>query len=295
MVIAESPRPILTIPTGGCPQSNLQDMQPGRYRMSIEDYHATNAIGKSDLDLLARSPAHFRQAKAAPVEPTSAMVFGSAFHVKVLQPEEFDDLVAVGAFKDRRTKAYAEWYAEHAGKIRILTDDYDAICRMYDAIQQHPVASALMTGGIGELSYFWRDPVTGVLCKCRPDYLRADGLIVDLKTCEDASPEGFAKAAARYRYHVQDAHYREGVKESEPECIPQLVFLAVEKEKPHPIGLYMPEPAFTIEGRTLRARDLSRYALCQQTGEWPGYQTGFQVLKLPAWAMNKGDYDNDSF
>ncbi|MHB9105789.1 MAG: PD-(D/E)XK nuclease-like domain-containing protein [Armatimonadota bacterium] len=277
---------IADLPQVAASALDLQDMQPGRYRMSNEDYHRTNAVGKSDLDLIARSPAHYAQAKAAPVDPTSAMILGSAFHVKVLEPDDFENQVAVGDFNDRRTNAYKAWAAENAAKLCILKGDYETICGMHDAIKAHPVASALMTGGIGELSYFWRDAQTGVLCKCRPDYLRADGLIVDLKTCEDASPEGFARAAAKYRYHVQDAHYREGVLHFHPEMtLPGFVFLAIEKTPPYAIGLYLPDTTFLVEGRLVRNHDLLRYAKCQRTGVFPGYATEFQPLSLPNWAL----------
>jgi hypothetical protein len=49
---------------------------------------------------------------------------------------------------------------------------------------------------MAEMSGFWSDPETGLGCKCRPDWLAmADGIvtgIVDVKTCVDASAEGFA-------------------------------------------------------------------------------------------------------
>lgn len=270
------------------PPMDLQQMQPGRYRMSIDDYHRTNAVGKSDLDLIARSPAHYVQAKAAPVEPTGPMIFGSAFHVKVLQPDEFPALVAVAPFDSRRTKAYAEWAAAHADRICIMQEEYETICAMHDAIQAHPVAHALMSGGIGETSYFWTDPATGVLCKCRPDYLRADGLIVDLKTCQDASPQGFAKAAAQYRYHVQDAHYHAGVQALEG-IDPTFTFLAVEKEPPFNIGLYLPDTTFTAAGLVEREKNLHTYADCARRDRWPGYSTEFQVLSLPNWALKGYD------
>lgn len=67
-------------------------MKPGIYtadQLPNEEYHALDAISKSDLDKINRSPAHYKYAKENPTPPTPAMERGTAVHMAVLEPELF--------------------------------------------------------------------------------------------------------------------------------------------------------------------------------------------------------------
>ena len=48
--------------------------------MSNADYHGHSAVSKTQLDQLAKSPAHYKHARESETESTQAMIFGSAFH-----------------------------------------------------------------------------------------------------------------------------------------------------------------------------------------------------------------------
>lgn len=62
--------------------------------MPAADYHAAPGLSASGLDDLAVSPLRYWHRhinpNREPEEPTRAMVFGSALHAAVLEPEEFD-------------------------------------------------------------------------------------------------------------------------------------------------------------------------------------------------------------
>lgn len=67
-------------------------MKPGIYQpeqLNNETYHALEAVSKSDLDKINRSPAHYKYAKENPTPPTPAMERGTAVHMAVLEPDEF--------------------------------------------------------------------------------------------------------------------------------------------------------------------------------------------------------------
>ena len=69
-------------------------MKPGIYRgIPNDDYHRGPGISKSGLDLIRKSPAHYRAAVTAAndnrPEPTPSQVLGTAFHMLVLEPAEF--------------------------------------------------------------------------------------------------------------------------------------------------------------------------------------------------------------
>lgn len=252
--------------------------------MTNADYHAHPAVSKSVLDKIARSPMHARAyLDGEREEPTAAMQFGTALHACVLEPELFADQYRV--FEgDRRTKDGKARYEElqASGKSIISAADFDAIAAMTARIRHHEAARYLLDDGIAESSVFWQHTPTGLECKCRPDFWTADGsTLVDLKTCEDASPAAFARSVAAYRYHVQAAHYMVGTQAK------RFLFVAVEKKAPYAVAVYELDSAALTEGHRLRDRDLEQYASCQEFGVWPGYPADIQTLTLPKWATNQ--------
>nr|DAQ54379.1 MAG TPA: Exodeoxyribonuclease 8 [Caudoviricetes sp.] len=252
--------------------------------MPAADYHAHPAVSKSLLDRMAKSPLHARAYLDGAIEPaTPAMLFGTALHTAVLEPARYAAEYAV--FEgDRRTKDGKATYEKliASGKSIISAADADVISAMVSSILQHPVAAKLLTEGVVEHSVFWTHPRTGLECKARPDYWRQNhGMVVDLKTTEDASPAGFARSIAAYRYHVQAAHYLDGTMAA------RFVFIAIEKKAPYAVGVYELDPASLTAGASLRARDIEQYASCVEFNAWPGYSPEIQTIALPKWATNQ--------
>lgn len=103
--------------------------------------------------------------------------------------------------------------------------------------------------------------------------------IVDLKTTLDASPAGFAKSVAKFRYHVQRAHYSEGFD------IGNFVFVAVEKTPPYLVAVYVLDEQAEIKGQELRDRDIQLYMDCLENDFWPGYSEDIEELSLPNWSL----------
>lgn len=183
----------------------------------------------------------------------------------------------------------AEWTGNNPGRIVLSPEVWDQLHAMANAVHSHPAAGALLTGcpGEAEKSVYWNDATTGVLCRCRPDWWRDDNVIVDLKTTEDASPEGFAKSMANYRYDVQAAYYLDGVQAATRKRPKAFVFIAVEKKPPYGVGVYVLDSDSLELGRAQYQHDLRIYAECVRTGEWPGYGDKIQTISLPAWHANK--------
>jgi exodeoxyribonuclease VIII len=86
-------------------------MKPGIYfDISNEDYHAGDGVSKSQLDMVALSPALLQWQKSAPVdtEKLKALDMGTALHCLLLEPEEFDKRFIVAPQFNRRTTAGKE-------------------------------------------------------------------------------------------------------------------------------------------------------------------------------------------
>lgn len=263
--------------------------------MSNADYHASKALSKSGLDEIHKSPLHYwrryldpdRQSRKA----TEAMIIGSAFHTLVLEPQKFEDEYTVMPVIDKRTNAgkadYAAWL-EQAGDKQVLDQaDYNLLKKMASAIEQHKLASSYLDGfGKAELSIFF--DMGGVPMRCRPDYIRTDGVIVDIKTSTTASASGFRKKAYDMRYHVQAALYAEGYRRAYGEDPKGFVFVVAEKQDPYLVSVFETSTEDYAAGYTELMEDLATYKDCLKANHWPGYNDD-QAIKgiCPEWVLNK--------
>ena len=97
--------------------------------MTEEEYNALDAVRRSALWEMRKSPAHYLYKVTHPEEPTPALLFGVAAHMAVLEPERFQAEYIVAPKIDRRTKEGKEaWTAlMKSGKALLSKDDSDKI------------------------------------------------------------------------------------------------------------------------------------------------------------------------
>jgi exodeoxyribonuclease VIII len=253
--------------------------------ISNADYHADPAISASQLKTVMQSPYHYwsryLDPSRTPTIATSAMKLGSLVHCAVLEPDELSK--RYGITPDRRSNAGKALAAEmEASGIEAVTaQEMEQALAMAASVRSNSTAAMLLSNGAAEQSFWWDDVSTGLRCKCRPDWLSADGAtIVDLKTCVDASPTGFAKSVAQWSYQVQSAHYLCGT------LAKRFIFVAVEKQSPYAIGVYELDAEALVHGSIARHNALQRIQDCRAINEWPGYTDGgIQTLQLPGWAL----------
>jgi exodeoxyribonuclease VIII len=268
--------------------------------MENADYHRHSAVSKSHLDQIAKSPLHYWARYLDPnrvtPEPTPAMAIGSAVHTHVLELDQWDArYVTAPEGINRRTNAgKAEWEAfevASTGRTVLAKADAELVMRMGHSVFAHPAASMLLAmPGKAETTHMWTDQATGLRCKCRPDWLTDDGsLIVDLKTTEDASPMGFRKSIANWRYHVQASWYLDGLEQATGKRPDQFIFICVEKKPPFACAVYAADAEMIQIGAEAAARDLDVLATCRAAGAWPGYSDQVEMISLPPWMRPRAD------
>lgn len=254
--------------------------------MPSDDYHAYPAWNKSSLDLIARSPAHYKF--AAPREASRAMEIGSAVHAAVLEPRVFKrDYVLLQNVTDRRSSVYKEAVKVH-GSALVLTGSEAVMIECIRETVQHAI---IKRPGIAELSVFATCSETGLLIKCRFDYLTLCGAAIDLKTTQDARSDEFSKSVYNYRYHVQDAFYRHVYRCATGVELNSFNFLAVEKEAPYFSAVYKLDQDAQEIGKYYALRDLKTAAECERSGHWPMPEVKCEPLQLPSWAYSQ--YESD--
>jgi len=243
-------------------------------------YHSSPGLSSSGLAKLAQSPAHYQAYKSNPIEPTSAMQLGTAIHALVLEGGR-GILKAPGS--TRSTNLYKDFAKANPGSVLLLEDEYERASRASDAVMKHPVAQALLKNGKAEQSAFWADPETQVLCKCRPDYLRDDGIVIDLKSTMDASEAEFQRAITARKYHWQSAWYLDGLSLVLGKKLTEFVHVVVETQAPFGVAIYALDDGALDKAREDIKKILQIYAECLHTGNWPAYVAEIKNLSLRHW------------
>ncbi|ADD56279.1 exodeoxyribonuclease VIII [Escherichia coli] len=275
----------------------VEDIEPGiYYGISNENYHAGPGVSKSQLDDIADTPALYLWRKNAPVDTTKTKTLdlGTAFHCRVLEPEEFSNRFIVAPEFNRRTnsgkeeeKAFLRECAS-TGKTVITAEEGRKIELMYQSVMALPLGQWLVeSAGHAESSIYWEDPETAILCRCRPDKIIPEfHWIMDVKTTADI--QRFKTAYYDYRYHVQDAFYSDGY-EAQFGVQPTFVFLVASTTIEcgrYPVEIFMMGEEAKLAGQLEYHRNLRTLADCLNTDEWPAIKT----LSLPRWAK---EYAND--
>nr|EKJ2751388.1 exodeoxyribonuclease VIII [Escherichia coli] len=275
----------------------VEDIEPGiYYGISNENYHAGPGVSKSQLDDIADTPALYLWRKNAPVDTTKTKTLdlGTAFHCRVLEPEEFSNRFIVAPEFNRRTNAGKEeekaflMECASTGKMVITAEEGRKIELMYQSVMALPLGQWLVeSAGHAESSIYWEDPETGILCRCRPDKIIPEfHWIMDVKTTADI--QRFKTAYYDYRYHVQDAFYSDGY-EAQFGVQPTFVFLVASTTIEcgrYPVEIFMMGEEAKLAGQLEYHRNLRTLADCLNTDEWPAIKT----LSLPRWAK---EYAND--
>lgn len=254
-------------------------------------YHSKPDIGSTILKKVAsKSVLHAMKEER---KESAALDLGSALHCAVLEPEKFASEFLVSPKFDRRTKegkaAAAEFEAKAQGKTVIDAEQMEAVEAMKTSILSHEIAKGMLTGGEAEYSYYAKDPTTGLLLKTRPDYKNA-GALIDLKTCQDASREGFIKACINFGYALQAAFYLDVYNLATGENLTEFFFVAVESSAPHAVACYkMGETEINL-GREQYKKALKALAEFKKDETKIldfGYEKKIQEIQFPMWALEK--------
>jgi hypothetical protein len=253
------------------------------------EYHSHPALSSTGARKLLDSPARYQWAQNHPEPQKDAFDLGHAVHKKILgvgahvieYPEEH--LTPSG---NASTKAATvEWVEEQRanGLVVISATQAALVNGMTEAVLAHPKARMLLEDAeMVEASVFATDPDAGVDMRARFDYIghRAG----DLKTARDASPDGFARSAAEYRYDVQQEWYRLAYAIAARDTMP-FDFIVVESHAPYLVAVYELDIEFVQMGRRKVREALDTYAACVASGVWPGYPVDAEPLLPPAWLL----------
>lgn len=276
--------------------ATAERVSSGEWSVTNAEYHADcSRVGKSMLDDFRRSrrlyEARYITKTIAPAEQSQAMFRGSCLHMRVLEPERYETTVLIRKQFDRRTKdGKQQAFEQDAAALRngwtlIDQEVHDEVEQIAQAILDNERAMSLLAFTVvNEHSIYWTDQYTGLECKSRRDRV-SDQLIIDLKTCESATPWAFARASAYYGYNRQNAWYIDGHRE----CYgvdPAFVFIVASHERPYQAACYELDEAAIKRGRQENRDALTALASCIESGDWSDpFERQITRLSLPDWCF----------
>lgn len=263
------------------------------YDLPIAEYHASPGMSNSGLGDFAQSPLHYfalhLDPNRPPVEETPAQLVGNLAHCAILEADCFAKRYVVGPDCRRGTKEWNAFTDAHPGATAIKPDQRAVAQAQVRSVRSLPDVAKLLAIGHPEVSAFWIDQATGELCRCRPDWVHPVGdrgvILVDVKTCGNASPREFARQVGRMGYHRQAAFYSDGYEVASGQRVLGFVFVAVETAWPYAAAAVMLDDESLAKGRAEITEMLPRFAECSSADRWPGYSESIELISLPAWAL----------
>jgi PDDEXK-like domain of unknown function (DUF3799) len=219
------------------------------------------------------------------------LVLGEGAKITVLDPA-VHGLTATGKPTDN-FRSTASWKAAEAevrdrGEIPVTPAEYETARRMADQLLKHPIAAGLLSQGDAEITGYWRDAATGVRLRWRGDWIhqgRTRLILVDYKTTKSARPAAFHKSCSDYRYHQQEAWYRDGAIANGLDDNPLFLLIAQEKEPPYLPSVHESKPEDIERARALNRKAIDLYARCREHNDWPGYGDGIHTINHPTYAI----------
>lgn len=288
-------------------KDSLMGIETGHY-VDLTDtaYHADHAISSSALVHALRSPAHFwanyvGNPNRIPQNETKTLKLGRAIHKFLLEQGSFIDAYRIAPQVDRRTKAgkeawaIAEESAASDGATLITHDDAALITTMSDALSDFFITDDfgrsitikdIFAKGAAEESFFWQDPDTGLMLRCRTDW-RLGGFVFDYKTCADARPFAFRNDVTKYRYYMRAAMYLDGIEAVTGHRPKGFYFIAQEKAAPYCPAAYQIHEDDLLLGQRQYKRALAEIKACMESGRWTGYSSVVEMLKVPDYLYNE--------
>lgn len=264
----------------------MHKFAPGFFQdIPFADYLEDPAINNSGLKIFSQSPAKFAFWRDNEKPGTPTQVEGSALHCATLQPELFETQFGKGPVPRAGSAGRAKWDKANSTARPLTPRQWDNVQGMAKAFEHTSctVAKKLLTDGTPELSIWFDDPVTGLRCKIRPDWLRNDDIIIDIKSTQAGSPQGFLREIKRWGYQYQAAFYMRGLDAAYRAAgvnrqAKGFVFVCIENFSPYEVAVYMLSENILEKAQQQIDESLEKYVECLSKKAWPGFSNKIIAL-----------------
>jgi len=213
-------------------------------QINERDYRNAHGLNKSSLVKFMKSPRHYLQSLNEESDATDSMQMGTAMHSLVLRDDP-NEYFAVKKKVDNRTKEGKEYSAQfeqdNKGKAIINEEQNELVQGMFKSLMKNERFSKMKSKfSHTEVGIFadYSHPMGNFRIKGMLDaYIETEGLIVDIKSAQDASLDVFKWDFKKYAYGLQQVHYTHLLGKTKMP-FEQFVFVVVENKPPHEVAFY---------------------------------------------------------
>jgi hypothetical protein len=245
---------------------------------------------------------------------SDALAWGSLVDCLVIEPHTFKDRFAVPPAnypceptkKDPRTEKpwttradYCKDWEESErlqGRVVVRHEDYLQAQSAAKALFEEPEISAFIKSSqpsVMVVADYW-DEATGItvpvkiLIDLLPDeHSHYQHGLGDLKTCDSADPDLWARSVFTYNYHVQAAFYLDVYNAATTEERTDFFHILQESYHPYECGKQIMSAEFLELGRLKYQNALREYALCLARNQWPTYGFARRAENWNGWLFTK--------
>lgn len=259
--------------------------------MDEQEYRQIPGLRSSVLTSLRKSPAHAKAAEdPKSKDSTTALKFGSFIHTLLLEPDKLADQFILSPYKDFRTKEAQAWRDAQTKQIVKSQEEIEAATEVNRKVWEHKIAGKIFRDIVSrEELVQWIEPEFQIPCKARADAQTAKRYLIDIKTTQDARPQKFWGSFYKYGYHLQAAHYSEGLVQNGVE-LQGVLIIAIESSAPYDVVVYELTNELLREAHVERRQLLKTYAECTKSGIWPG--NGEKMVKLDTYETMRDKFYN---
>lgn len=262
-----------------------------------KEYHSKkDYISSSGLRMYQRSPEYYAYYLEHGEETNPAFVMGSLYHTAILEDTKLDEEYVLSSNRPDQvhgmtSKANKEWKSSCEAQGRTVVDEvtWNTIQEMKLKLRENPLMNKLMDKGINEESYYI-DDFYGAKVKARPDKVTKYA-VIDLKSTDNASTEGFTRTMFKYGYHIQAAFYLDILKEFD-NTPRQFVFVAQEKKAPYSYQIFRLDDDVIEYGRWQYQDLLEKHKKCMSENRWGGYEQFNELSEAGVTTINLPYYIN---
>jgi hypothetical protein len=253
--------------------ANYEPTREGIFNIPFVEYCQIKALNSSVLKEADISMAHLKTARDEPYKaPTPDMIKGQAFHLLTLEPERWNEDMAMDPGYNKNSNKYKDWLAEQKNGVMVISKKNLAAARqMVMAMRRKVMPRELLKSGWTEQTVLWKDPIYGFWCKARLDFITVNGAVVDLKKSESAREWGFRRSIDRYKYNWQASWYLKGINIATGINHGPFYWIVWEADPPYEGRVFEANPIDLDEAAREIDEVLELYNVALETDDYPGF------------------------
>ena len=250
-------------------------MNVERKDITDSEYHAIEAFSNSKIQDLELSPSHLKEKER---KSSTASDIGTATHMKILEPDRFDQSLGFDATVGINTAAYRKFCDENFGKTILHVNSKkranEIWSKMSEVDQNCFLQSDTEIAVVGDID--------GIPVKGKIDAYHHDKkFLFDIKTTNSLGY--FVKNFYESHYHTQAYWYR-FLMEALGYPVKEVFFYVIENSRPYANKVVGCEDIVFELGKEDVESALNVYAGCHRSGDWSaGYSDEILRIGAPRW------------